>query len=55
METKFDPKTARKVLSEIADVAGIGCIVGAIGSWNLAVAVAVLGLVLLAVGWVADR
>jgi hypothetical protein len=43
------------VLSEVADVAGIGCLVGAAWSWNVAAGVALLGVALLVVGWVVDR
>ncbi|WBP87047.1 hypothetical protein [Kitasatospora cathayae] len=45
----------RRVLSEVADVAGIGCVVGAVWSWNVAAGVFLLGIALLVVGLVIDR
>jgi hypothetical protein len=45
----------RRVLSEAADVAGIGCVVGAVWSWNVAAGVLLLGAALILIGWVIDR
>ncbi|MDH6123869.1 MULTISPECIES: DUF1056 family protein [unclassified Kitasatospora] len=48
-------RITRRVLSEVSDVAGIGCVVGAVWSWNVAAGVLLLGVALILIGWVIDR
>jgi hypothetical protein len=46
------PHFTRKLFSDVFDVAGIGCLVGAGWAWIPIVGVALLGVALLLVGWV---
>ncbi|HWU23256.1 MAG TPA: hypothetical protein VN088_17085 [Nocardioides sp.] len=45
----------RRVLTDVMDVAGLGCLVGAAWWWQPIVGLAVLGVALLFVGTVVDR
>jgi hypothetical protein len=45
----------RRTLSDVVDVAGLGCLVGAAWWWQPIVGLVALGLVLLLVGWVVDQ
>lgn len=45
-------KRPRRTLTDVMDVTGLGCLVGATWWWQPIVGLAVLGLALLVVGWV---
>lgn len=45
-------KRPRRTLTDVMDVAGIGCLVGAAWWWHPIVGLVALGVALLAVGWV---
>jgi hypothetical protein len=45
----------RRTLAEIADVLGIGCLVGAGWEWNSILGLALAGAGLLVASWVVDR
>lgn len=51
------PKPARpgRRASDVVDLAGLGCLVGAAWWWQPIVGLVALGLSLLLVGWVMDR
>lgn len=51
------PKPARpqRLVSDLVDLAGLGCLAGAAWWWQPVVGLVALGLVLLLIGWVMDR
>ncbi|MFF1702600.1 hypothetical protein [Streptomyces sp. NPDC058252] len=49
------PKRPRRMLTDAMDVAGLGCLVGAAWWWQPIIGLAVLGLVLLYMGWAVDQ
>lgn len=46
---------SRSTVSDMAEVAGLGCLDGAAWWWQPVVGLVVLGLVLLLIGWVVDQ
>jgi hypothetical protein len=45
----------RRTLTDVMDLAGLGCLVGAAWWWQPIVGLAALGLVLLYMGWAVDQ
>jgi len=45
----------RRALSDVADLAGIGCLVAAGWSWSGILGLALLGGALVLIGWVTDH
>jgi len=52
---KLPRLTRPRALSDVVDLAGVGCLVGAAWWWQPIVGLVALGLALLLVGWVMDR
>ena len=48
-------KRPRRTLTDVMDVAGIGCLVGAAWWWQPIVGLIALGVALIAIGWAVDR
>lgn len=48
-------RITRQVVAEALDFIGLGCVVGAVSLWNVAVGLGLFGLGLVAVAWVIDR
>lgn len=49
------PARPQRLASDLVDLAGIGCLVGAAWWWFPIVGLVVTGLALLLIGWVMDR
>lgn len=49
------PARPRRVLTDVLDVAGLGCLVGAAWWWQPIIGLTALGLVLLYIGWAVDQ
>jgi hypothetical protein len=49
------PRVPRGALSDVVDLAGLGCLVGAAWWWQPVVGLLALGLVLLLIGWVTGK
>ncbi|MFI2184609.1 hypothetical protein [Streptomyces sioyaensis] len=49
------PRPSRGVVSDTAELIGLGCLDGAAWWWQPVVGLVVLGLVLLLIGWVVDQ
>lgn len=49
------PARPRRALTDVVDVSGLGCLVGAAWWWQPIIGLAALGLVLLFIGWAVDQ
>jgi hypothetical protein len=49
------PALPKRMASDVVDLAGVGCLVGAAWWWQPTVGLVALGGALLLVGWVMDR
>jgi hypothetical protein len=49
------PSRPRRALTDLIDVAGLGCLVSAAWWWQPIIGLAALGLVLLFIGWAVDQ
>lgn len=48
-------KRPRRTLTDVMDVAGLGCLVGAAWWWQPIVGLVCLGVALIVTGWAVDR
>ncbi|MCH0555807.1 hypothetical protein [Streptomyces sp. MUM 16J] len=49
------PQRPRRMLTDITDVAGIGCLVGAAWWWQPILGLIVTGVAIIGIGWAVDR
>lgn len=49
------PATPRRAVSDVVDLAGLGCLDGAAWWWHPLAGLVAVGLSLLLIGWVMDR
>lgn len=49
------PERIPRIVTDLVDLAGLGCLVGASWWWEPIIGLVALGLVLLLVGWAVDR
>lgn len=49
------PQRPRRTLTDVMDVAGLGCLVGAAWWWLPIVGLVALGVALLYIGWAVDQ